>query len=53
VGVDERHALVLVNRGGGSGAALLTLASAIRDSVQEEFGYRLEIEPRVLGECVE
>ena len=50
VGVDEQHALVLVNRGGDSGAALLALAAEIRDSVQQVFGYRLEIEPRVLGD---
>ena len=50
VGVDERHSLVLVNRGSNSGPALLALAADIRESVQRDFGYRLEIEPRVLGE---
>ncbi len=52
VGVDDRHSLVLVNQGGNSGAALLALADEIRESVQNDFGYRLEIEPRVLGEPV-
>jgi len=48
VGVDENHALVLVNRGSNSGEALLALAEDIRESVKQTFGYLLEIEPRVL-----
>ena len=53
VGVDDRHSLVLVNRGSNSGRDLLALAAEIRESVQNEFGYRLEIEPRVLGGSVD
>ncbi len=49
VGVDPRHALVLVNRGGGTGAELLGLAAAIAASVGESFGVELEIEPRIYG----
>lgn len=49
VGVHPRHALVLVNRGANSGAALLALADAIVDSVRERFGVLLEMEPRVYG----
>ncbi len=47
-GVYERQALVLVNRGGASGAEVLTLARAIQESVYGRFGIRLETEPVVL-----
>lgn len=49
VGVHEQHALVLVNRGANSGEALLALADDIANSVEEKFGIRLEMEPRVYG----
>lgn len=48
VGVHDRQALVLVNRGGDA-AALLALARDIRADVAERFGVELELEPRVLG----
>lgn len=48
--VHDRHALVLINRGGGA-TALLALAAAIRDSVQARFGVDLVAEPRILGGC--
>jgi len=47
-GVHERQALVLVNRGGASGAEVLTLARAIQESVYGRFGIRLEPEPVLL-----
>lgn len=46
--VHERHALVLVNRGGATGVEVLALATAIRDSVQQRFAMVLEIEPSVV-----
>ncbi|MEP1469802.1 MAG: UDP-N-acetylmuramate dehydrogenase [Halieaceae bacterium] len=49
VGVHPAHALVLVNHGSDSGETLLSLASAIQQSVSNTFGYTLEIEPRVYG----
>jgi len=47
-GVHDRQALVLVNRGGASGAEVLTLARAIQESVYGRFGIRLEPEPIVV-----
>lgn len=49
-GVSERHALVLVNHGGASGAALLDLARRIAASVKQRFGVSLEPEPRIIGD---
>ncbi len=47
-GVYEQQALVLVNRGGASGAEILALARAVQESVRERFGVQLEPEPLVL-----
>jgi UDP-N-acetylmuramate dehydrogenase len=47
-GVHDRQALVLVNRGGASGADVLALADAVRDSVVSRFGVALEPEPLIL-----
>lgn len=44
-GVHENQALVLVNRGGASGAEILHLAKTIRDDVHANFGVLLEPEP--------
>jgi UDP-N-acetylmuramate dehydrogenase len=43
--VHERQALVLVNRGGASGAEVLALAKAIQRDVLERFGVELDAEP--------
>jgi UDP-N-acetylmuramate dehydrogenase len=46
--VHERQALVLVNRGGATGAQVLALAQAIQADVRKRFGVELEPEPVVL-----
>ena len=47
-GVHEQQPLVLVNRGGATGANVLELARAVQDSVEQKFGLRLEPEPVIL-----
>lgn len=49
LGIHPEHALVIVNYGNNSGAALLTLAAQVADSVRDTFGVALEIEPRIYG----
>ncbi|MEO0318171.1 MAG: UDP-N-acetylmuramate dehydrogenase [Pseudomonadota bacterium] len=46
-GVHDRQALVLVNRGGATGAEVLALACRIVEDVQQRFGVTLEPEPVV------
>ncbi|RAS37931.1 UDP-N-acetylmuramate dehydrogenase [Paraburkholderia bryophila] len=43
--VHERQALVLVNRGGATGAEVLALAKAVQRDVLVRFGVELEAEP--------
>ncbi|OZI26785.1 UDP-N-acetylenolpyruvoylglucosamine reductase [Bordetella genomosp. 9] len=45
VGVHDRQALVLVNRGGARAADIMALANAIRADVQARYGVDLEPEP--------
>jgi len=46
--VSEQHSLVLINKGQATGAEILELADAIRESVRERFGIVLEPEPLVI-----
>jgi UDP-N-acetylmuramate dehydrogenase len=48
-GISAQHALVLVNHGTATGAQLLGVARRVADSVERDFGVRLEPEPRILG----
>jgi UDP-N-acetylmuramate dehydrogenase len=48
VGVHQDHALVLVNHGGATGAALVALSERIQQSVQGRFGIRLIPEVRIV-----
>lgn len=46
--VHDKQALVLVNRGGATGADILALAHAVQDSVRQQFGVVLEPEPVIV-----
>ncbi len=48
VGISRKHALALVNRGGGTTAELLALADEIQRGVRDAFGIDLAIEPIVI-----
>lgn len=48
VGVSDRHALVLVNHGGGTQADISALAEHIKSVVSEKFGVTLVAEPEFI-----
>ena len=48
VGVHERQALVLVNRGGATGAEVIAFARRIQRSVAERFGVEISTEVNIL-----
>ncbi|HMG85630.1 MAG TPA: UDP-N-acetylmuramate dehydrogenase [Terracidiphilus sp.] len=48
-GISSKHTLALVNRGGATAAAILSLADKIRDAVERQFGIQLQMEPMMLG----
>jgi UDP-N-acetylmuramate dehydrogenase len=50
IGLSSKHALALVNRGGGTTAELLAVAREIRAGVQERFGITLVNEPVIVGQ---
>lgn len=47
--VHDRQALVLVNRGGATGADVLALCDAVRQDVREKFGIDLRPEVNIIG----
>lgn len=49
VGLSSKHALALVNRGGGTSEELITLARSIRNAVRATFGITLVPEPVLVG----
>ena len=49
-GVYEGQALVLVNRGGSTGADILDLACEVQERVQMRFGIQLEPEVQIIGD---
>jgi len=48
-GVFDRHALILVNHGKATGMDIFNLAKAVRTSVVDEFGIRLQFEVNVIS----
>ena len=48
VGVHDRQALVLVNRGGATGGEVLALARKVQQRVREEFGVEIETEVNII-----
>ena len=51
IGISEKHALALVNRGGTT-RELIAFAEEIQAGVERMFGIRLSIEPVIVGEKV-
>ena len=49
VGTSPKHALALINRGGGTATALLALAREIQAGVLDQLGVQLEPEPVIVG----
>ena len=48
-GMSAQHPLVLVNHGTATGAQLAAVARRVAESVEAQFGVRLEPEPRLVG----
>lgn len=48
VGVHDRQALVLVNRGGATGGEVLDLAREVQRAVRERFGVEIDMEVNIL-----
>ncbi|MBA2543866.1 MAG: UDP-N-acetylmuramate dehydrogenase [Deltaproteobacteria bacterium] len=49
VGISHKHALALVNRGGGTATELLDLAREIQEGVFDKLGIALHPEPIIVG----
>jgi UDP-N-acetylmuramate dehydrogenase len=50
VGLSTKHALAIVNRGGGTAREVIELVGRLQAGVFERFGVRLSPEPRLIGE---
>ena len=48
--VSEKHAGFIVNKGGATAADVLALIRHVQDTVEKEYGVRLEPEVRLIGE---
>jgi UDP-N-acetylmuramate dehydrogenase len=48
--VSEKHAGFIVNTGGATATDILALAEQVKSRVQQQSGFLLEPEPRVIGE---
>ncbi|HEV7460211.1 MAG TPA: UDP-N-acetylmuramate dehydrogenase [Solirubrobacteraceae bacterium] len=53
IGISAKHALALVNRGGGTTAELVALAREIAGGVRDAFGVDLRPEPTLVGVSLE
>jgi UDP-N-acetylmuramate dehydrogenase len=53
IGISAKHALALVNRGGGTTAELVALAREIAGGVRDAFGVALRPEPTLVGVSLE
>ena len=49
IGISTKHALALVNRGGGTTAELVALARELAGGVRDAFGVELRPEPTLVG----
>ena len=49
VGISHKHALAIVNRGGGTAAEIVALKDEIQARVREKFGIELQTEPVFVG----
>jgi UDP-N-acetylmuramate dehydrogenase len=49
VGISNKHALAIVNRGGASAADVISLCEEIQSKVAQMWGVRLEPEPVFVG----
>jgi UDP-N-acetylmuramate dehydrogenase len=49
VGLSTKHALAVINRGGGTAAEVLELVKLVQDGVREKFGVEINPEPNFVG----
>jgi UDP-N-acetylmuramate dehydrogenase len=49
VGISQRHALAIINRGGATAAEIIALKDEIQARVMDTFGIKLDPEPVFVG----